>query len=150
MLCGRRAASLCGLFIWVLVSLVLAGCATNRMIDSVRTLVEIESPSDNPDACRRCMVTASELSQSWLGSPGAIHEYNLQPLHIWGSRTPQVLILGHLDTVWPIGTLQRIPWSCDGEVMRGPGVFDMKVGVVQAWAALHLAPLEQPQRFRNG
>ena len=34
MFCGRRAASLCGLFIWVLVSLVLAGCATNRLIDS--------------------------------------------------------------------------------------------------------------------
>jgi glutamate carboxypeptidase len=114
---------------------------TTRMIDSVRALVEIESPSDNPDACRRCMVTASELSQAWLGSPGAIHEYHGQPLHIWGSRTPQVLILGHLDTVWPIGTLQRIPWSCDGEVMRGPGVFDMKVGVVQAWVALHLAGL---------
>jgi glutamate carboxypeptidase len=114
---------------------------TNRMIDSVRTLVEIESPSDNPDACRHCMVAASELSQAWLGSPGDIYEYNGQPLHIWGSRTPQVLILGHLDTVWPLGTLQRIPWSCDGEVMRGPGVFDMKVGVVQAWAALHLAGL---------
>ncbi len=53
------------------------------------------------------------------------------------------LLLGHLDTVWPIGTLERIPWSVDGEgVARGPGVFDMKAGLVQTiWALRALEAL---------
>ncbi len=50
---------------------------------------------------------------------------------------PQILIVGHLDTVWPIGTLERLPFhvSADG-VARGPGIFDMKSGVAIAMKAL--------------
>jgi glutamate carboxypeptidase len=46
------------------------------------------------------------------------------------------LILGHLDTVWPTGTLRDFPFSVDGDHARGPGVFDMKSGVAVAMAAL--------------
>lgn len=56
----------------------------------------------------------------------------------WG--TPRVLVLGHLDTVWPLGTLARWPFSVIGDVATGPGIFDMKAGVVQALAALTLLP----------
>ncbi len=62
------------------------------------------------------------------------------------TETP-ALLLGHLDTVWPLGTLERSPWRVDGDgCARGPGVFDMKAGLAQTiWAlrslrALGLAP----------
>lgn len=46
------------------------------------------------------------------------------------------LLLGHIDTVWPAGTLAEIPFSVEGDVARGPGVFDMKAGVAVALALL--------------
>ncbi len=42
---------------------------------------------------------------------------------------PPVLLLSHYDTVWPVGTLERMPWSVDGDVIRGPGVYDTKAGL---------------------
>ena len=108
------------------------------LIEAVRTLVEVESPSSDIDACRTCLATASTLIESWLGSPARITEHGGKPVLRWGPDQPRVLLLGHLDTVWPIGTLTRIPWGVDGDRMRGPGVFDMKVGVVQAIGAIAL------------
>ncbi|MFN2537438.1 MAG: M20/M25/M40 family metallo-hydrolase, partial [Mycobacteriales bacterium] len=58
----------------------------------------------------------------------------------WTFGTPRVLVLGHLDTVWPLGTLDRWPFRVDGDVATGPGVFDMKAGAVQALHALSLLP----------
>ena len=43
-----------------------------------------------------------------------------------------VLLLGHLDTVWPVGTLARMPWRVEDGWAFGPGVLDMKAGVVMA------------------
>jgi glutamate carboxypeptidase len=111
------------------------------LIDAVRTLVEVESPSSDIDACRTCLTTASTLIESWLGSPARITEHGGKPVLRWGPDQPRVLLLGHLDTVWPIGTLTRIPWAVDGDRLRGPGVFDMKVGVVQAIGAVALLGL---------
>jgi glutamate carboxypeptidase len=48
------------------------------------------------------------------------------------------LLLGHFDTVWPVGTIERMPFEIDGNVVRGPGVFDMKGGVVQIILALRV------------
>ncbi len=49
---------------------------------------------------------------------------------------PVQLLLGHYDTVWPVGTLRDMPFEVDGNVVRGPGVFDMKGGIVQIVFAL--------------
>ena len=65
------------------------------------------------------------------------------------------LLLGHFDTVWPIGTIDDMPFEIDGNVIRGPGVFDMKGGVVQiilalrALRELELAPSVTPIVFLN-
>jgi glutamate carboxypeptidase len=64
-------------------------------------------------------------------------EHRGRPALRWGPAHPSVLLLGHLDTVWPIGTLERLPWSVDGDRLRGPGVFDMKAGIIQGLAAVH-------------
>jgi len=112
------------------------------LIAAVQTLVEIESPSADLAACRRCVTGAAALVESWLGSPARIEEHAGRPVLRWGPDHPRVLLLGHLDTVWPIGTLERIPWAVDDDRLRGPGVFDMKVGVVQAVGAVALLGLD--------
>ncbi|MGH3482649.1 MAG: M20/M25/M40 family metallo-hydrolase [Nocardioidaceae bacterium] len=53
-----------------------------------------------------------------------------------GAGPPRVLLLGHHDTVWPIGSLDRHPFSITDGVLRGPGCFDMKAGLVMAFHAV--------------
>jgi glutamate carboxypeptidase len=109
--------------------------------DWLRGLVRLESPSEDPQA----VSAAADLVTPWakeLGARGKRHkqknfgdilELRFSPAR--SSRTP-VLILGHLDTVWPVGTLTTMPWrEADGRYW-GPGVLDMKAGVVMALTAI--------------
>ena len=121
--------------------LAAAQARSGDLVDSIGALVRVESPSSDVDACRGCVDVASGLMGSWLGDPGRIQDHGGRPVLRWGPDQPRVLLLGHLDTVWPIGTLTRIPWAVDGDRMRGPGVFDMKTGVMQAIGALALLGL---------
>ena len=123
--------------------LIAARDRHGALLDGVRTLVEVESPSSDVDACRACVSTAAQLVGEWLGTPATIREHGGRPVLQWGPERPKVLLLGHLDTVWPLGTLERIPWQVDGDRMRGPGVFDMKAGVIQAMGALALLEADQ-------
>jgi glutamate carboxypeptidase len=62
-----------------------------------------------------------------------------------GPREGGTLLLGHLDTVWPAGTLETLPFAVQGEQVSGPGVFDMKAGIAVALVVLpRLAGLESP------
>lgn len=106
------------------------------LLETTRALVEVESPTEDIGACRRVVERADELARGWLVDPGRIEEHQSRPVWRWGPASPSVLLLGHLDTVWPLGTLERIPFAVDGDRMTGPGVFDMKAGVVQGWSAL--------------
>lgn len=54
------------------------------------------------------------------------------------ARTPIQLLIGHCDTVWPVGTLATMPVKTEGPILSGPGVFDMKAGVTQMLVALRL------------
>ena len=108
----------------------------HALIDTTRCLVEVESPTEDVPACERVVARALELAGEWLTDPGRIEEHGGRPVWRWGPASPQILLLGHLDTVWPLGTLTRIPCELDGDRMTGPGVFDMKAGVAQGWAAL--------------
>ena len=58
----------------------------------------------------------------------------------WTFGTPRVLLVGHHDTVWPMGSLQSHPWSVTDGIARGPGVLDMKAGLVQMFHALASLP----------
>ncbi len=102
-------------------------------------LVSCESPSADPDATRRCGELLTSLVRDHLagGDPDRIDVGGRTHLR-WTWGAPRVLVLGHLDTVWPHGTLARWPFSVDGDVATGPGVFDMKAGLVQAVLALSL------------
>ena len=113
------------------------------MVDAVEALVLLESPSDDLDACEAIVQEAIGAFSAWLPSPARAEQHGGRPVWRWGPDQPRVLLLGHLDTVWPIGSLARLPFTNDGQRMTGPGVFDMKAGVVQGWAALALAGLTE-------
>ena len=106
------------------------------MVETTRELVNVESPTEDLAACTRVVERAEELSRDWLLDPGRIEHHEGRPVWRWGPPSPRILLLGHIDTVWPMETLERIPFTVDGDRMTGPGVFDMKAGVVQGWAAL--------------
>lgn len=113
------------------------------MVDSIEALVCVESPTEDVTACEAVVQEAVGVFSTWLPAPARVERHNGRPVWRWGPESPRVLILGHVDTVWPLGTLARIPFSNDGERLRGPGVFDMKAGVVQAWAALALCGVDE-------
>jgi glutamate carboxypeptidase len=107
------------------------------MRDAVRLLVEAESPSSDTDALRRCAHLVARIGEQVMGSPGEVVEHDGVPQVRWrfGERS-RVLLLGHFDTVWPLGTLQRRPFTDVDGRLTGPGVFDMKAGIVQAFFAV--------------
>ncbi len=109
------------------------------MLDSLEALVRAESPSDDLAACQRVLAVASEIAARELGIAPEIKTVEGRPIFWWGSKSPRILILAHLDTVWPIGGFQPI-WDVSGDVIRGPGVFDMKAGFIQAIFALKDLP----------
>ena len=113
------------------------------MVDAVEALVCTESPSEDVDACAAVAQEAIGIVEGWLPDPARLEEHGGRPVWRWGPDRPRVLLLGHLDTVWPLGSLARLPFRAEDDRLRGPGVFDMKAGVVQGWAALALAGLTE-------
>jgi glutamate carboxypeptidase len=111
------------------------------MVDLLQRLALAESPSDNPAAVAQVLaMLTSELEQGGLsvrrfpgrGSAGTLFARPRE------RREPSrlQLLVGHCDTVWPIGTVRQMPVGVEGDIFRGPGVFDMKGGLVQMLYAL--------------
>jgi glutamate carboxypeptidase len=114
---------------------------TEWIKSKLRQLVLQESPSDDPAAVNLAMELVEQLSRDLDGRAkrhkqnkfGDIFELRFGPRR--SSRKP-LLLLGHLDTVWPVGTLTRMPWGEEQGRYWGPGVLDMKTGVIMALAAI--------------
>jgi len=119
-------------------SLESANALLPRMIEAVQLLVRTESPTHDLAACANIAEVAAALTGEWLLSPARIEVHDGCPVLRWGPEQPRVLLLGHLDTVWPAGTLSRLPAQLSDGQLTGPGVFDMKAGIVQALAAVAL------------
>ena len=105
------------------------------MLAALEALVKLESPTEDLDACRDVVHLASDIATRILGTPAEIREVNGRPVFWWGAPNPDVVVLAHLDTVWPKGSFQPL-WSVEGTAARGPGIFDMKAGFVQALYAM--------------
>ncbi|MFM1967441.1 MAG: hypothetical protein RL590_298 [Actinomycetota bacterium] len=105
------------------------------MLQDLKTLVELESPTDDLSACIKVVNTANEITQRLIGSKAEILDEKGRPVYWLGSKTPQVVLLAHLDTVWPIGSFTPL-WQVEGDVVRGPGIYDMKAGFIQALYAM--------------
>ncbi|MGW2916810.1 M20 family metallopeptidase [Streptomyces angustmyceticus] len=107
--------------------------SVDAMIEDLRTLVETESPSRDLAALTESAKVVAEVIESRLGGQAVLVESEAGPhVHWSGGGAPAVLILGHHDTVFPLGTLERRPFMVEGGHATGPGVFDMLGGLVQA------------------
>ena len=110
------------------------------MARTLRALVEAESPSDDKAAVDAVARLAAGFAEACGGRVklhkqkhfGNVLEVRFGPAR---SRRKPILLLGHLDTVWPLGTLKTMPWREAGGRFYGPGVLDMKAGVAMALAA---------------
>jgi glutamate carboxypeptidase len=108
---------------------------------ALRRLVEVESPSDDKAAVDAAAALTAGFAEA-CGGRVKLHKQkhfgNVLEVRFGltrGGRKP-ILLLGHLDTVWPLGTLRTMPWREAGGRFFGPGVLDMKAGVAMALAAI--------------
>jgi len=107
-----------------------------QLVNELRTLVECESPSGDLDATAACADVVDKLALDRIGAAAERVVVDGRTHLRWVFGEPKILLLGHLDTVWPVGTLARWPFTVDGDRATGPGAFDMKAGLVQMFAAL--------------
>lgn len=120
----------------------------DALIGDLRRLVEVESPSHDTDALTASAGVLGALLEERTGRSAKLVDGGDGPhVHWCGGGDPGVLILGHHDTVFPLGTLEARPFTvtADGRAL-GPGVFDMKAGIVQAIHAVAALPPELAAR----
>jgi glutamate carboxypeptidase len=113
--------------------------------------VGVETPSDDKPSLSAGLSWLDSWLQCRLGEPAEVRHTDGGPygdIRVYdypGTGTEPVLLLCHYDTVWPLGTLADRPFRVDGDLVTGPGVFDMKAGLVQAvWALRALAAAGLP------
>jgi glutamate carboxypeptidase len=131
---------------------------TSAMVDFASELVRLETPSRDP----------REVPRAWNLLCDALRDLSYEPRILVGDRSGgtllarprrprphRQLLLGHIDTVWPRGTLAGMPLAREGSRLCGPGIYDMKAGIAQAlWALralrdLGLAPSVEPWLLLN-
>lgn len=129
-----------------------------EILAGVKRWIEIESPSHDAVAVNR-MVSEVETTMQEVGTlteriPGRDGFGDiLKAKSPWGGEGPGILVLSHLDTVHPIGFIKdTLPFRRDGDVVYGPGIYDMKAGAYLAYYAYrHLIRMGQktklPVRF---
>ena len=122
-----------------------------EMLQLLRRMVEIESPSDDKGAVDKMgEFLAQEFQQ--LGGQVKVHPAsgygNHLQIHFAGADGQKpVMLLGHFDTVWPMGTLATMPFRMDSGRAFGPGVLDMKAGITMMMFALRaLRESQTPHR----
>lgn len=128
---------------------LLSYCAAEQrwLRELLENLVQLESPSDNKGAVDRC---GDELARhlATLGASVQRFPHPQRGAHIraefGGAAGARVILLGHFDTVWPVGTLESMPLHERDGRLYGPGIFDMKSGI--AVAALAVRALAATRR----
>ncbi len=113
---------------------------SRAILDGIRRWVEIESPTEAPD---RVNQLATLVADGYRDLPVVIERVagrggcgdHLVVRSSWGQDAPGILVLSHLDTVHPIGFIERLPFKIEGDVAFGPGIYDMKGGAYLAYHA---------------
>ena len=124
-----------------------------EIVDTVRELVEIESPSDNKHAVDRIAAFLAPKFEA-LGGRAQLHrsndfgdslqiDFEVRSGSVSTARKP-ILLLGHYDTVYPLGTLAHMPYKIENGRLHGPGALDMKSGI-----ALMLHAIEALQEWHG-
>jgi glutamate carboxypeptidase len=121
-----------------------------EMIATIGKFVECESPSDNPAAVNRFVElvadTVSPFAAVRTFPGGSFGKHVVCEMKLPGKKkSGRILTLGHSDTVWTAGTLRSMPFRKSSGRLYGPGVYDMKAGIVFfLFAARALRDLEIP------
>jgi glutamate carboxypeptidase len=122
------------------------------ILDGIRRWVEIETPTEAPDQVNRL---ATLVADGYRDLPAMIERIggrdgcgdHIVARSSWGQSEPGILVLSHLDTVHPLGFIERLPFRVDGDSAFGPGIYDMKGGAYLAYHAFRqvcTAPARSP------
>ena len=111
-----------------------------QILDGIRRWVELETPSEAPEQINKLVTLVAD---GYRGLPATLERLagsNGRGDHLvvrsnWGQDKPGILVLSHLDTVHPMGFIQRLPFKIDGDNAYGPGIYDMKGGAYIAYHA---------------
>ena len=110
------------------------------ILDGIRRWVEMETPTEAPDHVNRL---ATVVADGYRDLPASVERIagrdgcadHLAVRSAWGQDAPGILVLSHLDTVHPLGFIERLPFRIDGDSAFGPGIYDMKGGAYLAYHA---------------
>ncbi len=110
------------------------------ILDGIRRWVEIETPTDVPAQVNQLVDLVAE---GYRGLPASLERIaghsgcgdHLVARSAWGQDAPGILVLSHLDTVHPLGFIDRLPFRIEGDSVFGPGIYDMKGGAYLAYHA---------------
>jgi glutamate carboxypeptidase len=113
---------------------------SKTILDGIRQWVEIETPTEAPEQVNRL---ASLVADGYRDLPATVERIagrdgcgdHLVARSSWGQDAPGILVLSHLDTVHPLGFIQRLPFQIEGDSAFGPGIYDMKGGAYLAYHA---------------
>jgi glutamate carboxypeptidase len=110
---------------------------TDVVLGQLERLVMAESPSEDVPLTHACADVVADLVHEVLGErPQRLEVAGRPHLLLRSGAERPVLLLAHLDTVWPAGTTAHWPFTVDGDWATGPGVFDMKAGLLQGLHAM--------------
>ncbi|WP_223838338.1 M20 family metallopeptidase [Saccharopolyspora pogona] len=122
-----------------------------QIVADIADYVRIESPSDDVAALGECLRWLENWLDERLGQPESRQVHAREDagdvsIRRYSGAGKPLLLLAHYDTVWPLGTIEELPFQRTGDTLTGPGVFDMKAGLVQAvWALCALDALDLPR-----
>ncbi|MET4322127.1 M20 family metallopeptidase [Bradyrhizobium sp. RT5a] len=106
---------------------------TKTILDGIRRWVEVETPTDAPEQVNKLV---SMVAEQYRDLPVTLERIacvdgcgdHLVARSTWGQDRPGILVLSHLDTVHPMGFIERLPFKVEGDSAFGPGIYDMKGG----------------------
>jgi glutamate carboxypeptidase len=113
---------------------------SQTILDGIRRWVEIETPTEVPAQVNKL---ATMVAEGYHDLPATVERItgrdgcgdHLMARSAWGQDKPGILVLSHLDTVHPMGFIQRLPFHIEGDSAFGPGIYDMKGGAYLAYHA---------------
>jgi glutamate carboxypeptidase len=113
---------------------------SSTILDGIRRWVAIETPTEAPEQVNKL---ADLVTEGYRGLPATVERIagkdgcgdHLVARSSWGQDAPGILVLSHLDTVHPLGFIERLPFRIDGDSAFGPGIYDMKGGAYLAYHA---------------
>ena len=124
----------------MIVSRLLEQCESEHawIVETTTALARLESPTNDKVAVDRC---GAELARRLADLGGEVEVLRREASGdhlrvVFGRGERQVLLLGHFDTVWPVGQIERMPVAEQDGRLHGPGVFDMKAGIAIAMMAV--------------